>query len=533
MEKKCIRILAGILLIFLVLGICDQVIADSGKTVVIALGTEPANLKPNVGTAHADVFDVVKSYSGLVKSDNNLELIGDLAKSWENPDPKTYVFHLREGVKWHDGKDFTSDDVKFTYDLMRSGEWISLFAASSDYKVITNIETPDKNTIKFTMSDAIVPFCEYFALPILPKHLLEGEDLSKTEYWEKPVGTGPYVFDHWNKGEELVFKANKDYFGTQPKIETLKFVMIPEESGRINLLKTGEVDAIKIGPKSTVLLKNEPGIKVISSPSANWYAITLSYRAHQFKDKAVHQAIALAINKKNILDTIFAGQGEMAYGPYRSESWVYNKDIEFSQDIEKAKKILADAGWKPGSDGIMEKDGVKLEFDLLYVASEFERKDIAIALVSDLEEIGIRATPVGLATWGAMDDNAYENNAVVSAWGSPFDPDDNNYRIYHSQFTEGKGYSNRAFYKNPEVDSLLDQGRTTWDKNQRKQIYQQFQKILVDDQPTPQIVFSNYVYALSDKIVGTVPRNGPHGYGNSGTITGDLWWNVEDWDISS
>ena len=530
MTHTGLRILFSILLILLMLGSFSPALAEEGKTLTIALGAEPTDLNPIFNTGHNDFFDVIKTYSGLVKSDESLQMIGDLAKTWEQPDQNTFIFHLRDGVKWQDGKDFTSDDVKFTYELMRSGKWVSVFPGSADYDVITNIETPDKDTVKFTLNNAPVSFIERFSLPVLPKHLLEGEDLTKTEYWQKPVGTGPYVFDHWNKGEELVFKVNKDYFGGAPKIQTLKFVFVPEESARINLLKTGEVQAIKMSQKSTAQLQGQAGINVISSPSANWYAINMPYVLPQFKDKAVHQAVALAINKKNILDTIFAGQGEVAYGPYRSEDWVYNKDIEFAQDTEKAKKVLADAGWKAGSDGVMEKDGVKLEFDLLYVASNPERKDIAIAVASDLDKIGIKANPTAKANWDELNQKVFHNNALVLADGSPFDPDDMNYQIYSSKFMDD-GWWNPSSYSNPEVDKLLEQGRTTSDKNQRKEIYGKFQKIIADDQPTPQIVFSNYVYALSDKISGAAPRNGPHGGGNEGSINGEIWWNAEDWDL--
>lgn len=525
-----IRSLA-IILLLLLSGTATLAVADGGKTIAIALGTEPTDLNPIINTGHADFFDIIKVFSGLVKSDDNLQMTADLAKSWEQPDQNTFIFHLRDGVKWQDGTPFTADDVKFTYDLLRSGKWLTVFPASSEYNVITNVETPDKNTVKFTVKDAPVSFIERFSLPILPQHLLEGQDLTKTDYWQKPVGTGPYVFDHWNKGEELVFKANKDYYDGSPKIETLKFVMVPDENARINLLKTGEVQAIKMGPKSIPSLKDQAGIKVISSPSANWYSINMPYILPQFKDKAVHQAVALAIDKKAILDSIFAGQGEVAYGPFRSQDWVYNKDIEFAQDTEKAKQILADAGWKAGSDGTLEKDGVKLEFDLIYVASNPERKDIAIAVASDLAKIGIKANPTAKANWDELNQQVFHNNAVVTAEGSPFDPDDQSYQIYGTKYMND-GWWNPASYSNPELDKLFEQGRMTSDKSQRKEIYGKIQKIIADDQPMPAIVFGNYVYAVSDKLSGIVPRNGPHGGGNTGSINGDLWWNVEDWDLS-
>ena len=190
----------SIFIALLLIGSCGYASAEVGKTLTIALGSEPTDLNPIFNTGHADFFDIIKTYSGLVKSDENFKMVGDLAKSWEQPDQNTFVFHLRDGVKWQDGKPFTSDDVKFTYELMKSGKWVSVFPSSSEYDVITAIDTPDASTVKFTLQNPTVPFIERFSLPILPKHLLEGVDLTKTEYWQKPIGTGPYTFDHWNKG---------------------------------------------------------------------------------------------------------------------------------------------------------------------------------------------------------------------------------------------------------------------------------------------------------------------------------------------
>lgn len=230
-------------------------------------------------------------------------------------------------------------------------------------------------------------------------------------------------------------------------------------------------------------------------------------------------------------NSIYAGQGQLAYGPYRSESPVYNPDIITVQDTDKAKKILTDAGWKLGPDGIMEKDGVKLEFDLLYVATATERKDIAIAVVPDLEKIGIKVNPVALANWNEMTAEKWHNNAAVMAQGSPLDPDNNVYMIYHSKFIND-GTNNLASYNSPEADKLIEQGRTTSEMSQRKPIYQQLQKVLAEDQPCVPILYGNNIYALNDKVSGMVPRNGPHGgSGNEGSICGNLWWNVEAWDI--
>lgn len=497
------------------------------KTLNIALGEEPDNLNP---IGNANIYDCIKVFSGLLKSDEDLEMAPDLAESWEvSEDGKSYTFHLKKGVKWQDGSDFTADDVKFTYDLLRNQDWTAVFPTSSEYEVIDDVQIIDDSTVKFTLSEGIVPFQERFTLPILPKHLLDGEDLSKTEFWQAPIGTGPYELVEWTKGEELVMAANPDYYGDAPIIQRIKFVFVPDENARVSLLKSGEVDAIKIDARTKSILEGAPGIKVVTAPSANWYGLSLPNDKLPFSIKEVRQAIAYAINKQQILDTVFYGQGEVAYGPYREADWVYNPDIAYSYDPEKAKQLLADAGFSDSDgDGILEKDGIKLEFDLVYGSSNAERKDIAIAAKTDLAEVGVGVNPVG-KSWNEIDYDVFHSEAFTVAWGSPFDPDDLNYKLWNSEYID-QGWWNPATYNNPEVDELLNEGRTTWDDDKRKEIYRKVQDILVEDQPVVFLVFGDYIYALSDKVSGTKPRNGPHGYGSNGALTGELWWNVEEWD---
>ncbi|MCW3130433.1 MAG: ABC transporter substrate-binding protein [Methanophagales archaeon] len=501
-----------------------------GKTLKIALGAEPDDLNPLTMYSHSP-SDVPKFFNGLVKFDEDLDLAPDLAESWDvSAGGKVYTFHLRQGVKWHDGKEFTAEDVKFTYDLIRSGGIISIFPLATEYEDIEEVDIEDDYTVKFTLREGIVPFRERFTVAILPKHLLEGEDLTTTDFWQHPIGTGPYKFKEWIGGEKLVMVANRNYFAGVPVINEVTFVFVPEEISRVRLLKDGEVDAIKVDARALSMLAGEPGIEIYTAPAANWYGITLPTKTRPFDEKKVRQAIAYAINKQAILDTIFQDKGEIAYGPFRKSSWVYNPDIEYDYNPDKARQLLAQAGFfDTDGDGIVEKDGEKLEFTLIYPVADTERRDIAIAVKTDLAAVGINAKLSGLS-WDEITTDLIHENAFTISWGSPYDPDLLNYKLWHSKFLY-QGWWNPACYENPAVDELLDKGRTTWDREERKHIYQELQEILVEDQPIAFIVYSDYVYAVSEKIIGITPRPGPHGAGTLGGMTGELWWNMEEWEV--
>ena len=500
-----------------------------GKTLRIVIGAEPDDLNPLTMYSHSQ-SDLPKFFNGLVKFDENLDLAPDLAESWDvSAGGKEYTFHLRQDVKWHDGEEFTAEDVKYTYDLIRSGEITAMIPLGIEYEDIEEVEIVDDYTVKFTLSEGIVPFRERFAVAILPKHLLEDEDLTETDFWQNPIGTGPYEFKEWAKGDKLVMVANPNYFAGAPVISELTFVFVPEETARVSLLKGGEVDITKIDARTKKTLTGESGIEIYTMPAANWYGLTLPTKTVPFADKKVRQAIAYAINKQLILDTIFYGEGEVAYSPFRNSSWVYNPEIEYNYDPDKARQLLAQAGYNDtDGDGIVEKDGEKLEFPLIYPVANIERKDIAIAVKTDLAAVGINAELEGLS-WSEIKARLHDDPYTVS-WGSPYDPDVLNYKLWHSKFLY-QGWYNPACYDNPAVDALLDEGRTTLDREERERIYDEFQEILVDDQPIAFFVFSDYVYAVNDQLAGIIPRPGPHGAGVRGGMTGELWWNVEDWDI--
>ncbi|MDD2339957.1 MAG: ABC transporter substrate-binding protein [Methanosarcina sp.] len=497
----------------------------SEKVVTIAVGSEPSTLKDTGG-----YYDMPKVYSSLIKSDEDLKPIPDLAESWTvDIENKTITFIMRNGVKWHDGHPFSAEDVKYTFETVRDERNIAVFtSATTDLQIIDRIDIIDLNTVVFTFNDMPASVLTYFAMPILPKHILQNEDLNTTGYWLHPVGTGPYTLDHWIPRQEIVYRANEEYYENVPDIDILRFIFIPEESTRTTMLSSGEIQATKISPKLERVV-SVSGYNVYVQPSACWYGLSVPNQKWPFNILEVRQAIAYAANKQAMIDALFNGRGEVAYGPYNSKDWAYNPEVAFPYDPDHAKDLLKEGGFVFKDDHwIYQEDGKVLEFDLYYLASTPERKDIAIALATDLNSLHMNVNLVPMTSWADYDVNVARNTANILSWGSPNDPDLPNYKLFSSKFIND-GWWNTFSYVNPQVDALLESGRYEWDLDARKAYYYEAQKYIAQEQPVVFLVYPDSVYLIDERIEGIMPKNSPHGSGTQGGIISEIWWNTEDW----
>ncbi|MDD3042903.1 MAG: ABC transporter substrate-binding protein [Methanosarcinaceae archaeon] len=497
----------------------------SEKVVTIAVGAEPTTLKTTGG-----YYDMPKVYSSLIRSDENQKPIPDLAESWAiDNEKKTITFIIRNDVKWHDGSPFSAEDVKYTFDTVRDERNIAVFtSATTDLRILDRIDIVDRNTVVFVFDDMPASALTYFAMPILPKHILQNEDLNTTGYWLHPIGTGPYLLDRWVPRQELVYKANEDYYGKIPDIDVLKFIFIPEESTRMTMLSSGEIQATKISPKLERVL-SVSGYNLYLQPSSCWYGLSVPNQKWPFDIPEVRQAIAYAANKQSMIDALFNGKGEVAYGPYNSRDSFYNPEIAFSYDPDHAKDLLKEAGFVLKDDNwIYQEDGRILEFDLYYVASNPERKDIAIALATDLNALHIKVNLVSMTSWAEFDAEVARKTANILSWGSPNDPDIPNYKLFSSKFIND-GWWNTFAYSNPRVDTLLESGRYERDPDARKTYYYEAQKIIAQEQPVIFLVYLDSVYLIDERIEGIKPKNSPHGSGTIGGTISEIWWNAQDW----
>jgi peptide/nickel transport system substrate-binding protein len=447
-------------------------------------------------------------YNGLVKYNGQLMLVGDLAEGWEiSPDGLTITFKLRKGVKWHDGAPFTAQDVLFTYQVMVDPKTPTAY--SGDYLQVKKAEAPDDYTFRVTYPQPFAPALGSWGLAILPKHLLAGQELIKSPLSRHPVGTGPYIFKEWKAGDRISLAYNPDYFEGRTYLNGYIYMIKPDMATMFLELKAGNIDRMGLTPlqyvRQTQYRRFEQMYNKYRYTSFSYIYLGYNLTEPKFADRRVRQALTHAINKPEIIDGVLFGLGQPATGPYKPGTWFYNPNVpKFPYDPDKARALLAEAGWKPNSKGVMEKDGQPFEFTILTNQGNEVRSRTAEIIQRRLKEVGI-LIKIRTVEWAAflkefIDKGRFE--AVLLGWTTGQDPD--MFDIWHSSKTR-PGELNFVRYKNPEVDALLEKGRHTFDQKKRQEYYFRFQEILAEDQPYTFLFIPEALPAISRRVHGIVP----------------------------
>ncbi len=455
-------------------------------------------------------------YNGLVKLDKDLNIVGDLAESWEiSKDNLTILFHLRKGVKWHDGAPFTANDVLYTYKVIVDPKTPTPY--SGDFKEVKEAAVIDEYTFKVIYKRPLAPGLISWGTSVLPRHLLEGKDITKSPLIRKPVGTGPYVFKEWIAGDRVVLVANENYFDGRPYINR-KVIRVIQDSATMFLeLKRNTIDSMNLTPLQFTKQTNYPAFKREFNQfrylSFTYVYLGYNLKHQYFKDKRVRQAISHAINKQEIVDGILLGQGVEATGPYKPDMWVYNGNVKkYDYSKEKALGLLAEAGFQKGPDGILRKDGKPFEFNILLSQGNSVRIQSAEIIQRRLSEIGI-TVKIRVIEWASfinefIDKKNFE--AVILGWTIPqSDPD--LFDIWHSS-KQGPKELNFISFENKEADELLVKARHTFDKEERKKCYFRLQEILAEEQPYTFLFIPYATLAIQKRIKGMEPAPAGIGY---------------------
>ncbi|MFZ5827400.1 MAG: peptide-binding protein [Bacillota bacterium] len=537
-----------------------------GGTMIYTTIGDAAVLLPTLTADTASSFVTGLVFDSLVTYDDKLNPYPALAEKWEVKDDKIYTFTLKKGVKFHDGKELTAEDVVFTYTYMahpkyqgvRFGDFTAVkgwgelgkkysainkdlkdkkidekkadelkFAAYDEFLKAGGITAPDPYTFRVELTTPFAPaFVRLGGYGILPKHLLEKDvnNMKASALAKAPVGTGSMKFVEWVKDDHITLERNTEWTnrsvtGKGPlNIERMIVKVIPDQQANMVALETGETDLATITPEMFDHFKNNvKHVQLYEYMTFSYTYMGYNLQSPMFSDKRVRQAITHAINRQEIVDKILLGHGTLANSHASPVRWDYNPDVPvFEFNADKAAKLLDEAGWKVGADGIREKDGQKMKFEIATNNGNKLREQSAVIIQQALKKVGIEVT-INLMEWNAFLDyvDGDKKQAYILGWSLGFDPD------AHSIFHSEGGFNSMHGYSNPVVDELIQKGRVTTDLNERKKIYGEMQKIMAEEQVYTWLYFGNTIAGLNTRIKGA--KNGsPNG----------LMWNFEEWWIS-
>jgi len=445
-----------------------------GGLLRVGLDVDADTLDPRL-TKNTSGFRIRElAFNGLVAINPDFTPVPDLAEKWDNPDDKTWVFHLRPSVKFHDGSDLTANDVKFTYESVLDQAFNS--PSRAFYLSVDKVEATDKSTVTFTLKAPFAPFLSYMDLAIVPQAAVQklGAD-----FGTRPIGSGPFKVDRWTTGDTIELSANDNFYGGRPNLDRVRLKVVPDNSARVVALESGDLEFVQspVSPQDVARVQSGGKLKVDRTPAAGYTYINLNTADPILADKKVRQALSHLVNKQQIIDTIYKGIGRPANGPIVPGMWAYPADVpSLDYNPETARALLDEAGWKVGADGTRSKDGQKLSLTVRTHSEDPDRKQVIQVLQSEFQKVGIDATT-----------NAVEFPAFFQ------DVQDGKYQV---------GVIGWLNLSDPDVDKLLTDARATLDQARAKTLYADAIKQIVDDAPYIFLQYQEYIAMYSPKLQG-------------------------------
>jgi ABC-type dipeptide transport system, periplasmic component len=466
-----------------------------GGTLVAGMQTDPVGLDPHITNATSTRNMLENVYDTLVMFDSSLQIVPGLAGSWEvSEDGLTWTFHLREGVRFHDGDTLQASDVVFSINRIKDPAVAS--PRADDFAVVADIQAPDELTVVMTLSEPFSPLLSKLAHSL---NVIVSEDVVREhgDLQQVVVGTGPFRFVEYVPQTRLVLERNPDFWGTDaegnrlPYLDGIVFQFYPDPTARTTAIQTGSVDFIEYVPSADVdILRADPNIEVVGGLSANFRSIYFNVERPPFDDVNVRRAIAYAIDEQAIVDLALFGTGGVpATGTTIPASNYYGIDSSpyIGRDVEAARAALAASAYPEG-----------FEFDL-YVTSTYDfLRTPAEVIQANLAEIGIRANIVA-EDWSIYLPKALEGDFAATILGESgqSDPDDFLFNVFYT----GNG-GNLGNFSDPELDRLLEEGRRVADQEQRRQVYVQAQERILDLVPHVFLFHSSQFEALRRDVRG-------------------------------
>lgn len=494
---------------------------ETGGHLIMGSIGEPSNLIPYLASDSASAEVAGLLYTSPLEYDKDFNIVKCAAEEWEVLEGGLFMrFRLKEGLVWQDGHPLTADDVTFTYKLMTDPKTPTAYAA--DFLNVKEYRQTGPLSFEVRYDAPYARAAITWMHPILPRHILEHENIASTRYARNPVGAGPFKLKSWEPGSRIVLEANDRYFKGRPYLDEIIYRIIPDSTTMFLEARAGKLDFTGLSPQQYLRQtsgewwdKNWRKYKYLAF---GYTYLGLNQKSPFFKDKKVRQALSFAIDREGIIKGALLGMGEPAFGPYKPGTWVYNTALKaYDYDPERARRLLAEAGWTPGKDGILEKDGLPFEFTILVNQGNNERIKVAVILQQMFRAVGVKVA-IRTVEWAAflkefVDTRKFD--ALILAWNILDDPDI--YDVWHSSAIAGNGL-NFVGFSNEEVDRLLEKGRTSADRQVRKAVYDRFQEILHEEQPYLFLYVPYSLPMVQARFQGIQPA--PAGI----TYNLDRWW---------
>lgn len=460
-----------------------------GDWLIVHLNAEPATLNPITST---DVYasrinDYV--YESLLKRDEKtMELVPVLAERWEiSNDHLTYTFYLKKNLQWHDGYPFTGRDVVFSYERIMD-PMVDAAHLRNYYQDIKKVELLDEYTVHFTYRQPYFRALEFCGgIPIVPVHLFKkDDDFNSHTIGRRPIGTGPYRFEKWDTGKEIVLTRNDDYWGRKPYLRKVVFKIITDSTVALQVMKQQGLDLMDLRPIQWVFQTRgkrfNKHFKKLSYYLPQYSYIGWNLRKPWFQDRRVRVAMTMLIDRKTILEKLLFGLGTIVTGSFYIHSPDYNKNIEpYPYDPQRAVKLLEEAGWiDHDGDGIRDKNGISFSFEFVISAGSKFAEQLATIMQESLKEVGIDMR-IRRLEWAVFIQKIQSRNfdACTLGWSLSWESDP--YQIWHS--SQAEHGSNFVGFKNEEADLIIEMARREFDSEKRHQLYQKFHEILHEEQP--------------------------------------------------
>ena len=472
-------------------------------TLVYALNTDVQSLDPQIQNDTTSEQVVKMLYNTLLKFEDDGTVVGDLAESWSvSEDKLTWTFNLKQGVKFHNGKELTSADVKATFDRALNAEAGGL-RTTEIIKMFTAVEAPDPYTVTITTDGPYGPMeslmCN-MSLGIMDADYIEQYGLDLGTSVEGENGTGPFKVVSWERDQEIVVERFDDYFGTPAKLKTVVYTVIPEAASRVIALETGEVDVIDKPTDEDLdrLEADTENFTVLRKPTISQRLFRFGCNDPIISNTKVRQAIVYAIDRQAIIDALFTGSAYPSTAPLAPVTFGYSNLGEIEQDLELAKSLLAEAGYPDG-------------FDTKIVTTERYQNGIELAEIisQQLAEIGINAEievwewSALSASWNGITADEFDQPIFIMGAGPSMRDADGGLRGLYTTSETGLNDRNYGFYSNAEVDALIEQGMQETDQQKRVEIYKEAMEILYREDPVAFWLFDMYGLAItSSKVEG-------------------------------